>query len=381
MPSPALIARKLRRMSPGEIVGRIGDLGTRIIEEQRYRAGMDRDPEPSLTNPGPPSFGYPFFAEHDLTTVTSALASDTGYVARLRSEADALCRGEFSFFGRAFTLNPARIPWTADPITGRPWPMVFHTKVDIFSGNVGHGDVKFVWELNRHQFLPTLGKAWRLTGEARYAETALDWIDQWIAENPYKVGINWASALEVAVRSLAWLWSAALLDDAAAFTAERRIRLRRALHHHAAFLASHLSFYFSPYNHLIGEATALHAIGTLVPSLAAAPRWRDRGWQILCAEVEKQFHPDGGTVEQAFGYHHFTLGFYLQSLLIARRHGQAVPPTLSARLAAAWRYSAAITRPDGQVPMVGDADEGRALALDQNHLWDFRSYQAVGAIV
>ncbi len=368
-------------MPPREIAGRVSDLGTRVLEEQLHRLGLDANPDPKLVDAAAPRFPYPFFQTTALEAVTDALRTDDGYVRGLLSEAEALVRGEFSFFGQSFQLPPTRIPWTSDPVSGRPWPMVFHTKVDIFSGNVGHGDVKFVWELNRHQFLPTLGKAWRLTGDARYPELALAWIEEWIETNPYKVGINWASALELAVRSLSWLWAAALFDNAPAFSEARRHLLRRSLHQHAEFLASHLSYYFSPYNHLIGEATALHAIGTLVPSLDRARAWRDLGWRIMCSEVGTQLHPDGGTVEQAFGYHHFTLGFYLQSLLIAQAHGQHVPPRVEGRLAAAWRFSAAITRPDGQVPMVGDADEGKALALDQAHLWDFRSYQAVGAAV
>ncbi len=368
-------------MSAHEVLTRASALAGRFREEQEHRLGLNRNPVPFAASHPPPAFRYPFLSSDELAGVASALREDAAYTARVRANADALLRGEFDFFGRRFRFDPDNIPWTADPVSGRPWPLRFHTAVDIFSGDVGHGDVKFVWELNRHQFLVTLGKAWRLTGDPRYAETALAWLDSWHAANPYRMGINWTSALEHAVRSLAWLTTAGLIDDAPAFTPARRHAMATALHQHGLYLASHLSFYFSPYNHLIGEATALHAIGALAPDLPRARTWRARGWAILCDEIERQFHPDGGTVEQAFGYHHFTLGFYLQAWLIARAVGDDVPPRFVERITAAWRFADAVTRPDGRTPMVGDADEGKALDLEQPHPWDFSAYRVAGQVL
>ena len=37
------------------------------------------------------------------------------------------------------------------------------------SGNIGYGDVKHVWELNRHQHFVTLGQAYWYTGDEAFA--------------------------------------------------------------------------------------------------------------------------------------------------------------------------------------------------------------------
>jgi len=55
-----------------------------------------------------------------------------------------------------------------------------------------------------------------------------------------------------------------------------------------------LSIYFSPYNHLIGEAAGLFAIGYLFPCFKDADQWYKKALKILTDQVEKQFHPDGG---------------------------------------------------------------------------------------
>jgi hypothetical protein len=259
--------------------------------------------------------------------------------------------------------------------------MWFHTQIDIFNGDTGNGDVKYVWELNRHQFLPIMGKAYCLTRDEKYAETALELIEDWICTNPYKIGINWTSALEVAVRSLSWCYVCSLIQDSKAFTHERRQRIFRSLYHHGKYIKENLSFFFSPYNHLIGEAAALFTLGDLMPWLPAAQRWQKTGWVILEQEMSKQFHPDGGTVEQAFGYHHFTLGFYLQAALLRLRQGKPISEAFWSLLEKAFEFSMYIMRPDGSVPMIGDGDEGKALDFFQPSLWDFRCFLAIGAVL
>ena len=296
------------------------------------------------------------------------------------AEADAALLGHLRLLGRSYQFRRP-IPWCADPVTGRPWPLAFHREMDIFSGAGAHGDVKDVWELNRHQFLPTLGKAYRLTGDERYAEAALGLIEEWIAANPYKRGINWASALEVAVRSLAWCWTLELTEGHLALLGDRRGRLEGALAAHARYLEENLSFYFSPYNHLVGEAAALYILGSVLERRPRAARWRRLGWRILVQTMPSQFHADGGTVEQASGYHFFTQGFYLQAFLHARRRGDTIPAAAWTLFERTFDYAATLQRPDGTMPMIGDGDEGKALALRQRSTWDFRPYLAVGAVL
>src|SRR2546425_795942 len=84
-------------------------------------------------------------------------------------------------------------------------------------------------ELTRHQHLITLAKAYRLTGEEKFAdELFLQW-RQWQAENPYPIGVNWASSLEVAFRSLSWLWVYQLLAGSPVMPPEFRTQWLRAV--------------------------------------------------------------------------------------------------------------------------------------------------------
>src|SRR5207247_3058504 len=103
--------------------------------------------------------------------------------------------------------------WHLDAVHGKRAPLKPWYRIDYLDFQEV-GDHKVIWELNRHQHLVTLAKAWRVSGEERYlAELVKQW-RSWQYRNPYPMGINWASSLEVAFRSLSWMWVANLLDDA-----------------------------------------------------------------------------------------------------------------------------------------------------------------------
>src|ERR1700751_70980 len=107
------------------------------------------------------------------------------------------------------------------------------------------GDSKITWELNRHQHLVTLAKAYRLTGDVRFGNEVVAQGKRWHTENPYLVGLNWASSLEVAFRSLSWMWVYFLLAETPLMTAELSREFARVLAVSGRHIETYLSTYFS----------------------------------------------------------------------------------------------------------------------------------------
>lgn len=294
--------------------------------------------------------------------------------------ADQILQNKLRFLGIEVTY-PNGFDWHRDPLSDFRYPLKYYKNIPIFGGNRGQGDVKHIWEVNRHQFLIELGKAYFLTGDEKYAQKIVDTFLDWYEKNPYKAGINWTSALEVAVRSLAWIWAFAFIRTARAFTPHVNFILQKALHQHARYLSQNLSFYFSPYNHLIGETTALFIINYLFPHFRNAHKQATRAWKILEKEITRQFHTDGMTVEQASYYHHFTLGFYMQAVLLRQLNGDAVGQATMSRLEKAVDIMMYLTRPDGTIPRMGEIDDGLAIYFSDAANWDFRSFLNMGALL
>ncbi len=296
------------------------------------------------------------------------------------SQAKAVLQQQLMLLGHEVRYTGG-IDWHTDPISDRatPWPQVFYADVPLADETLPHGDVKHVWELNRHAFLIELGKAYWLTGEQAYADAAMALMQQWIEANPYNTGVNWTNALEPAYRVFAWIWMYAWCREA--LRADFFVCFLKSLYQHARYIHAHLEYYTSPYNHLIGEATALFWIGTLFPEFKLADNWAACGWTILETELDRQFYPDGFTVEQASGYHYATLGFYLMAVLLRQLNGGSVPPPLLSRLESAIAFSVHLTQPHGCVPRIGDSDEARPMRLSQRPPWDFREFHAIGAVL
>lgn len=292
--------------------------------------------------------------------------------------AKAVMQQQFTLLGRDVQYQGS-IAWQSDPISGVPWPQGFYADVPLTGEALPYGDVKYVWELNRHQYLIELGKAYWLTGEQAYADTVMALLDHWIDANPYNTGVNWTNALEPAYRVFAWIWAYAWCQDA--LHADFLVRFLKSLYQHARYIDAHLEYYTSPYNHLIGEATALVWIGTLFPEFTEASHWATCGWQILESELEHQFYADGFTVEQASGYHYATLGFYLMAGLLRQLNGKPVSARVWSSIERGITFSVHLTQPNGRVPRIGDSDDARPMRLSHRPPWDFREFHAMGAVL
>jgi hypothetical protein len=220
------------------------------------------------------------------------------------------------------------------------------------------GDSKITWELNRHQHLVTLAKSYRLTGKEQFAaELFSQWFD-WQRQNPYPIGINWASSLEVAFRAISWLWVWNLLADSPVVPPRFSGNLLQQLAISGRHIEKYLSTYFSPNTHLLGEGLALFFLGTLCPNLPAAKRWQSKGWNILLQGAKYQVRSDGMYFEQSTYYHVYALDFFLHARVLAAANGLLIPQEFDQKIEAMLDFLATLAQA-GFAPRLGDDDGGR----------------------
>jgi uncharacterized heparinase superfamily protein len=299
-------------------------------------------------------------------------------VSATLGQADAICQHQYEQFGHRFELdNP--IDWHRDPLTGQRWPTVYWANIDI-RDDQAIGGVKWVWELNRHHHLVTLGKAYFLTGNERFAQTISQHLYSWIDANPSGIGVNWTSSLELAVRLINWTWALAFIRQSSADTPELWQRVTPSIIQQTQHVRRYMSQYSSANNHLVGEAAALATIGLAFAWLPGAKKWRNKGLQILTREIEQQIHTDGVPAEQAIHYLAFVLDFYLIVWSMVARIGLNVPSIWRERLTAACVFISHIVNENGYVPAIGDSDDAHVIRFDDRSSADnFRSILATAA--
>lgn len=301
--------------------------------------------------------------------------------------ADRICAGRFDLLALRDAPLGSPPPWNRDPKTGARAPLAFGPTLNYRDPGVV-GDIKYLWELNRHGHLVTLAQAYALSGQARYADAIRAHLESWFAACPYPRGPNWSSALEAALRLIGWAATWQLLGgaQAAAFAGGRAARFRerwlQSIRQHAHFVRANFSRYSSANNHLLGEAAGLYIAASTWPFWPEAPRWREQARLILEREAPAQNAPDGVNREQSTSYQQFVAELLLLAQLVGRANGAPFSREYAGRIEAMLEYLASIVDVAGNVPMIGDADDAVALKLaPQSDASRWRGLLAAGALL
>ena len=293
--------------------------------------------------------------------------------------AEKICRHRFDLLGYENLDYGVEIDWQLDVVHGKRGPRKPWFKVKYLDFEEV-GDSKITWELNRHQHFVTLAKAYLLTGDERFAREIFAQWTHWHKENPYPIGMNWASSLEVGYRSLSWIWTFFLLQECPLFTPELRKQWKDALSLNGRHIETYLSTYFSPNTHLLGEGLALFSLGTLFPSLRGAGRWRRRGWEILEREAAKQVRGDGFYFEQSTYYHVYALDIFLHARILTALNG--VPPSSAFdQILQRMLNALLLLGRAGVPPGVGDDDGGRLFDPRRSRAEHMLDPLATGAVL
>lgn len=296
--------------------------------------------------------------------------------------ADKILDDRFDLLGYKNLHFESPVNWHYEPLSGKHLPLKHWKQFDELD-TAETGDKKIVWELNRHQHFFTLGAAYSLTGDEKYADAFTWHLDGWMEQNPPGTGINWFSSLEISFRAISWIWAFHFFRDAKSFTPELFFKAAKFLYLHGRHIEKYLSTYYSPNTHLTGEALGLYYLGTQMPFLHGAERWRSLGEDILFGELDRQIWADGVYFEQSSWYARYTADFYTHFLILRNLNGTRTNPEMSAKLNSKLQllldFLMHITRPDGTTPLIGDDDGGRLLPLSNRPPNDFRATLSTGA--
>ncbi|HEY6230638.1 MAG TPA: alginate lyase family protein [Pyrinomonadaceae bacterium] len=281
---------------------------------------------------------------------------------------------------RCFGAN--EIEWHRDPLSARLWPLSYHADVNLFRND--GSDARLVWELNRLGHFLTLGRAYAITNDERFSAEFFSQLASWRAQNPVGRGVNWTSAMEVALRAMNLLAALALFLRAPQMD-QQLPNLLTVLDQHGAHIQRNLEFsYLGASNHYLSNVVGLLWLGLLLPELTAADGWLEFGARELSSEVQKQILLDGAHFECSTGYHRYVLELLLYSLLLLRNNevkaNQNDLNALWPRLRSMLEYVRAYLRPDGIAPLIGDSDSGQVLPLVRRAGNDHAYVLALGAV-
>ncbi|HYF02797.1 MAG TPA: alginate lyase family protein, partial [Patescibacteria group bacterium] len=288
------------------------------------------------------------------------------------------------------------IDWQIDFKSGWRWSEKTWSR-DIHYGDKLGADIKVPCELGQMHHLVTLALAAILfkSDSAKFERLKNEFRNQvldFIAQNPPRYGVQWLTTMDVAIRAANWLTAYDLFKSAGAkFDEEFENIFKSSIYGHGVHIVNNLEWSSGlRANHYIGNIAGLLFIAAYLPSTAEIDDWLAFGVSELEFEFLRQFYPDGGNFEASTSYHRLCLERVLWScgivlalseekrnilqssrMLFFKNRGKVQtnafknPEIFSefffTRLQKAIEFTVAITKPNGDIPQIGDNDNNRFL--------------------
>lgn len=304
--------------------------------------------------------------------------------ARVRqaiAAADRVCAHEFDLLGSGpVTIADARrrahrdgyrpIDWNIDPILRLKFPEGFPHKAWNPSLRPGLADIKWPWEIGRCQHWVTLGQAYRWTGDERYAREIVRQHADFLEVNPTGVGLQFVCTMDVAIRAYNWVIAFDLIRKSRAFDDDAMARAYRSLFEVGQFIIDNLeNTYEVTSNHFLSNIVGLYAVGVAFARLPAGRHWIDKSREWIEQEMRVQVLDDGADYESSVPYHRLVAELFLGAARVADVTSAPFSEAFRDRLRQMCDFHHAVLRPDGLMPQVGDADDGRLHIFAEYGTW------------
>lgn len=278
------------------------------------------------------------------------------------SESDLL-DGRHDALGFFWKWEANASSWHIAPETGKSWPLKFFGFISYRQGNAS-GDARVVWEPSRLQQLVALALLVKKTTDKNRGQAISLFEDElisWDMENPPLTGIHYVSSMECALRIIAVCYAFDLLRPYLDNKEQVSQTVLNIVGSHAYLIQHRISLFSSAGNHTIAECAGLIYAGVLFPEFKEAKNWKQKGLDIFTKEINRQILTDGGGIEQAFWYLLFITD--LTGLVVKLlEHTNEPSPEISAAFHRAKNFLSSFASLPGELPEIGDSDNGYALS-------------------
>ena len=305
----------------------------------------------------------------------------SGGIKTLLTEANHIVEGKFRIFGSELTeikldFNHPLSHW-ADYETGKV--------------RAQHAaplqDIKLIWEPARFGWAFTLGRAYRVSGDEKYARAFWRYFEIFDTGNPVNMGPHWMNGQEVAIRLMTFVWAAQIFANSTETTKERKDQITRSITQHATRITPTLLYARSQNNnHLPSEAAGLYTAALALPNHLQSEKWRKLGIKWLNWSFENQIDENGEYVQRSVNYHRLMLqlGLWVSALntKATKEHKEKLGVSSCSlcltkksqqNLALATRWLADLTDPiSGNTPNLGANDGAYIFPLANGGFRDFR---------
>jgi hypothetical protein len=236
---------------------------------------------------------------------------------------------------------PADPSWDEDPYGSQSWTFWYHS---------------LAW-------LKTPAYGYRTAGGEAYAEQVVDYLFDWIADNPRREPASRRAWYDhaVAIRTDTMVYLHHQLLDGRLDGAQRRI-LEASLLQHGRVLRSYMDRErFVGHNHNYFHSLSLYQLATHFPELDGADEWRSRARQRIAELMTEMVDQDGVSTEQSATYQLIAISLFTRADAYLIQFDDGFRRAERDLLRKMIEFAALLIRSDGTGPPFGDTAYGNNL--------------------
>ena len=222
-------------------------------------------------------------------------------------------------------------------------------------------DIKMPWELSRSSYFFVLGSAYQKGRNPLYARAFVEYITDWLDENPFLLGPNWVCPMDVGIRAFNWVWAFHFFRDAEHIDPVFWERFTSSLYDHMIYLENNWEVYDKTSNHYLADLVGYYAVTWFFADLKNVSKRAIWCHKEILKESEKQIFDEGAAYEGSTAYHQLVTEMFYHFSLLAQEHGHAIPGSFTTKLSKMFTFIDWCTTDSGYLVKIGDDDSGKML--------------------
>ncbi|MFH1643917.1 MAG: heparinase II/III family protein [bacterium] len=220
-----------------------------------------------------------------------------------------------------------------------------------------HPDIKIPWEKSRFQNLYSLGQDYHKTNDEKNAQEFQKQVNNWIDNNPFLLGVNWACPMEVAIRAINWIYAFQFFKNSKTISPDFLQKFTNSLHEHMIYLEGNFEESDKPNNHYLSDLIGYFYLTIFFKNL------KKQKWVIkkLLKQFDQQIQDDGTSYEGSTNYHKFVTEIFWHLKILCQNNHIKLPEHFYEKFNKMIRFINDCTDQSGNFVQIGDNDSGRIL--------------------
>ncbi len=222
-------------------------------------------------------------------------------------------------------------------------------------------DIKVPWELSRCAHFYILGAAYQKSGNGLYAQSFVDYVKDWLDENPFLLGPNWVCPMDVGIRAFNWVHAFNFFKNSPDIDQGFWERFVCSLYDHMLYLENNWELYDKTSNHYLSDLLGYYALTWFFGDFKNIEKRALWCHKEFLAEFEKQIFDEGTDYEGSTSYHRLVTEIFYHFYLIAQEHGHTVSGSFQKKLEKMFTFIDWCTVGKNSFVKIGDDDSGKIL--------------------